>query len=276
MAKKTTTEMTFLDHLEELRWVLVRSSIAIVLLAIVAFIFSDFIFDVLIFGPKKPDFISYKYLCNASKILGFEAGFCAQEFPFIIQNTDVEGQFSLLIWTCITVGFIIAFPYILYTFWGFIKPALYDKEQKMAKTFVFVSSLLFFMGVLFGYFIIVPMSINFFATFTVSTEIKNEFNVNSYIGLIKTSVIASGLIFELPILIYFLSKLGLVTPKTLREYRKYAIVGILIVAAIVTPPDVLSQMIVAIPLLLLYEISIFISAIVTKNLEKNEQSSRRI
>ena len=159
---------------------------------------------------------------------------------------------------------------MLWLLWNFISPALYEKERKYAKAFVSIASLLFFLGVLFGYFIIIPMSINFFATFTVSPEIKNDINIQSYISMIKTSVIVSGLIFEMPIIIYFLSKVGLVTPSFLRKYRKYAIVLILIVAAIVTPPDVVSQIIVSIPLLVLYEISIFISAAVHKNKEKEK------
>jgi sec-independent protein translocase protein TatC len=159
---------------------------------------------------------------------------------------------------------------MLWLLWNFISPALYEKERKYAKAFVSIASLLFFLGVLFGYFIIIPMSVNFFATFTVSPDIKNDINIQSYISMIKTSVIASGLIFEMPIIIYFLSKVGLVTPDFLRKYRKYAIVLILILAAIVTPPDVVSQVIVSIPLLVLYEISIFISAAVVKNKEKEK------
>lgn len=272
---KEKKEMSFLDHLEELRWLLVRSSFAIVIVAVVAFFFSDFIFETILFGPKDPSFVTYTFFCELSKAIGVES-FCVTELPFVIQNTDVEGQVSLLVWTCITVGFILAFPYILWEFWKFISPALYENERKNAKTFIFISSLLFFIGVLFGYYVIVPMSINFFATFSVSAQIKNEFNIQSYIGLIKTSVIACGLFFELPIIIYFLTKLGLVTPKFLRDYRRYAIVIVLILAAIVTPPDVVSQIIVAIPLLLLYEVSIFISSVVVKNQLKDEQSSKRI
>ena len=158
-----------------------------------------------------------------------------------------------------------AFPYILLQLWNFISPALYENERKYAKLFIFIASLLFFTGVLFGYFVVVPMSVNFFATFKVSDVVQNQFSFDSYIGMIKTSVIASGLFFELPVIIYFLTKLGLVTPKFLRDYWRYAVVIILIVAAIVTPPDVVSQLIVAIPMLLIYEISIFISVIVYKN-----------
>lgn len=271
MAKKNLGEMSFLDHLEELRWLLVRSSAAILICATVAFFFSDFIFNEIIFGPKNINFISYRLFCELSTQLDLSESFCVTELPFNIQNTAIEGQVSLLIWTCITAGFIIAFPYMLWLLWNFISPALYEKERKYAKAFVSIASLLFFLGVLFGYFIIIPMSINFFATFTVSPEIKNDINIQSYISMIKTSVIVSGLIFEMPIIIYFLSKVGLVTPSFLRKYRKYAIVLILIVAAIVTPPDVVSQIIVSIPLLVLYEISIFISAAVLKNKEKEKE-----
>jgi sec-independent protein translocase protein TatC len=274
MAKKEPKEMSFMDHLEELRWLLVRATIAMLIGATITFFISDFIFNEIIFGPTNPNFITYRLFCELSNYVGFADSICVTELPFVIQNTDMEGQVTILVWTCITAGFIIAFPYILWLLWNFISPALYEKERKNAKYFIFIASILFFLGVLFGYYVIVPMSVNFFATFTVSTIIKNEFNVDSYIGMIKTSVVACGLFFELPIIIYFLTKLGLVTPDFLRKYRKYGIVIILIVAAIVTPPDVVSQVIVSIPMLLIYEASIFISAFVVKNrLKENEQSS---
>lgn len=268
MEKKELKEMSFLDHLEELRWLLVRSTAAILIFATVAFFVSDYIFDVIIFGPKSPDFITYRFFCDLSHQLGFADSICVSEMPFIIQNTNVEGQVNILVWTCITAGFILAFPYILFQLWNFISPALYENERKHAKLFIFIASFLFFLGVLFGYFVIVPMSINFFATFKVSDVVENQFNIDSYIGMIKTSVIACGLFFELPIIIYFLTKLGLVTPSFLRQSWKYAVIIILIVAAIVTPPDVVSQLIVAIPMLLIYEASIFISSIVYKNQQK--------
>ena len=274
MAKKEMKEMSFMEHLEELRWLLVRSTIAILIGATATFFISDFIFDSIIFGPTSPNFITYRLFCELSNYVGFQESICVTELPFVIQNTDMEGQVTILIWTCITAGFIFAFPYILWLLWSFISPALYEKERRNAKYFIFIASILFFLGVLFGYYIIVPMSVNFFATFTVSSIIKNEFNVDSYIGMIKTSVIACGLFFELPIIIYFLTKLGLVTPQFLRKYRKYGIVIILFVAAIVTPPDVVSQIIVSIPMLLIYEVSIFISAFVVKRrLKADEQSS---
>ena len=271
MAKKNLNEMSFLDHLEELRWLLVRSTIAVLIAATFAFFASDYLFDVIIFGPTNTHFITYRFFCDLSHEFGLSDSICVSDMPFIIQNTDMEGQVNILIWTCITAGFILAFPYILWELWKFIRPALYEKERKNAKLFIFTASILFFLGVLFGYFIIVPMSVNFFATFSISAAIKNEFNVDSYIGLIKTSVIACGLFFELPIIIYFLTKLGLVTPVFLRKSWKYAVVIILVVAAIVTPPDVVSQIIVSIPMLVIYEASIQISKIVVKNQRKKDE-----
>jgi sec-independent protein translocase protein TatC len=270
MAKKTKSEMSFLDHLEELRWLLIRSTLAIVVMATGVYFVSDYIFNTIIFGPANPNFFTYRFFCDASHYVGFADSICITELPFTIQNTSMEGQVNVFVWTCITAGFILAFPFILWELWKFISPALYDSEKKNAKLFIFVASILFFLGVLFGYFVIVPMSINFVATFKVSDIVKNEFNLESYIGMIKTSVIAAGLFFELPIAIYFLTKLGLVTPTFLRNTRKYAIVIILIIAAIVTPPDVVSQITVTIPMVLIYEASIFISAFVVKKEKKNE------
>ncbi|UQD56178.1 twin-arginine translocase subunit TatC [Flavobacterium sp. K5-23] len=268
MTKKTLSEMTFLDHLEELRWLLVRSTIAIIIMAIVTYFISDYLFDTIIFGPTRPTFFTYQFFCDLSHQLGFAESICVTEMPFIIQNTEMEGQVNVFIWVCILAGFILSFPYILWEIWKFISPALYDTEKKNAKVFIFFSSLLFFMGVLFGYFVVIPMSVNFVATFTVSDLVINQFTLDSYIGMVKTSVLASGLFFELPIIIYFLTKLGLVTPEFLRTYRKYAIVLVLIIAAIVTPPDVVSQTIVAIPMLLIYEASIYISVFVSKKEKK--------
>lgn len=257
--------MSFLDHLEELRWLLIRSTVAILVFAGASFFFVDYIYRDILFGPKNPKFITYQFFCNISSYFGFEdSGICNAEMPFIIQNTDMGGQVSFMIWTCITVGFIVGFPFILWEIWKFISPALYDKEKKYAIFFIVISSFLFFLGVLFGYFIITPLSVYFFGSFSASPEIVNEFNLESYTGMIKTSVLASGLIFELPILIYFLTKLGLVTPETLRKYRKYTLIIVLILSAIITPPDIISQIIVAIPIMFLYEVSILISGVVLK------------
>ena len=273
MAKKALNEMSFLDHLEELRWLLVRSSAAVIIMAVIAYFFADYIFNKLIFGPTDPNFVTYRFFCEASHYLGFADSICITELNFIIQNTQMEGQVNIFVWVCITAGFILAFPYILWEFWKFISPALYEKERKGARVFIFIASILFFLGVLFGYFVIVPMSVNFLATFSISSVVKNQFSIDSYVSMVKTAVIASGLFFELPVIIYFLTKLGLVGPSFLRKYRKYAVVIVLIIAAIVTPPDVVSQITVAIPMLLIYEGSIFISVFVEKNKKKDEQIS---
>ena len=271
--RKTKGEMSFLDHLEELRWILVRCSAAVVIMAIVSYFFADYIFTDIIFGPTDPSFVTYRFFCDASHYLGFADSICITKLDFIIHNTEMEGQVNIFVWICITAGFILAFPYILWQFWKFISPALYEKERKGARLFIFIASLLFFLGVLFGYYVIVPMTVNFLATFSISSVVKNQFSIDSYVSMVRTAVIASGLYFELPIIIYFLTKLGLVGPSFLRKYRKYGIVIILIIAAIVTPPDVVSQITVALPMWFIYEGSIWISAVVEKNKKKDEQIS---
>ena len=256
-------EMSFLDHLEELRWHIIRSTIAIIAAATLAFLGKSFLFDELIFGPTKTDFFTYDFLCRASSIIGYDS-FCNTAFDFEVQSRTMAGQFSAHIWTSITFGFVIAFPYMLYEFWKFVSPGLYTKERKNSKGFIFFSSLLFFIGVLFGYYVICPLSINFLGTYSVTDQVHNDFDLNSYIGLVRASVLASGFIFELPIIIYYLTKIGLVTPQFLKNNRKYALVIVLIIAAIITPPDVASQIIVAIPVIILYQVSILISKIVIK------------
>ena len=272
MAKKEVNEMSFLDHLEELRWHLIKSVLAILIAATVGFIFSGFIFDTLIFGPSKSDFLTYDILCKASQFLGFDS-FCDTNFDFEVQSRTMAGQFSAHIWVSITFGFIIAFPYVIYQLWKFISPGLHSNERKHSRGFIIISSLLFFIGVLFGYYIISPLSINFLGTYSVSEKVHNDFDLNSYIGLIRASVLASGLIFELPIVIYFLTKVGLVTPEILRKYRKFALIGVLILAAVITPPDIASQVIVAIPIIILYQVSIYISKVVIRNQERKEKKN---
>lgn len=266
---KDPQEMSFLDHLEVLRWHLIRSTIAVVLIGIVAFIFRKFLFEVIIFGPSYPEFVSYDILCKISNVIGMEKGCIGEgDLDFIVQSRKVAGQFNAAIWTSITAGVVIGFPYILYEFWKFIAPGLYEKERKHSRGFIVIASLLFFLGALFGYFVIAPLSVNFLASFKIADIVQNEFDIDSYIGLVRASVLAAGFIFELPIVIYFLTKIGLVTPQFLRTYRKYALVIVLILAAVITPPDISTQVIVAVPILILYEISIWISHIVVKKEEK--------
>ena len=265
MDSSSHDNMSFLEHLEELRWHIIRSLIAIISAGFICFLMKDFIFDTIIFGPKKMDFPTYKFLCQAATFIGVETTFCGDEFPFIVQNRTMAGQFSAHVMTSIISGFIISFPYILYEFWKFISPGLLEKEKAKSRGFIFISSMLFFIGVLFGYYIISPLSINFLGTYQVSSQVLNEIDLGSFISLVRSSAIASGIIFELPIIIYFLTKAGLVTPESLVKYRKYALVLVLVLAAIITPPDVASQIIVAIPIVVLYQVSIFISRIVVKN-----------
>ena len=260
--------MSFLEHLEDLRWHVLRSIVAILITALAAFLAKNFVFDVLLFGPKKTDFLTYKILCQVSNLIGFDDSFCISELPFRIQSRTMAGQFSAHIWTSITLGFVVAFPYVVYQFWKFISPGLYANEKKTASGFISISSLLFFMGVLFGYYVVTPLSIRFLGTYNVSAEIFNDFDLNSYTALVRASVLASGLIFELPILVYFLTKIGLITPELMRKYRKIALVLVMFLSAVITPPDVASQIIVAIPVLILYEMSIFISKRVVRNLNK--------
>lgn len=265
MAKKNVNEMSFLDHLEDLRWHLIRIVTAVILVATVAFIFSRFIFDEIIFAPLKMSFPTYEFLCKAAQFINVDTTFCAEKIPVIIQNRTMAGQFSADIWTAILAGFVISFPYVVYQLWKFISPGLHENERRHSKGFIIISSLLFFLGVLFGYYIVTPLSINFLANYSISEVVDNQIDISSYIALVRSSALASGLIFELPIIIYFLTKVGLVTPEILKKYRKYALVIVLIISAIITPPDIASQVIVAIPILILYQVSIYISKIVVRN-----------
>ncbi len=273
-SKTKEKEMSFLDHLEELRWHLIRSVVAVMIFATIAFLAKSFIFDVLIFGPKSADFPTYKLLCNIAQTIGFKDSFCFTELPFRIQSRTMAGQFSAHLWTSILAGFIIAFPYVLYEMWRFISPGLKPKERSSSRGFIFIASILFFIGVLFGYYIVTPLSINFLGSYQVSGQVHNDFDLSSYISLVRASVLASGLIFELPILIYILTKIGLVTPEFLKKYRKFALVIVLTLSAIITPPDIASQVIVAIPILILYEVSIFISKmVIKKELKKQKRNA---
>ncbi|MDO6821044.1 twin-arginine translocase subunit TatC [Zobellia sp. 1_MG-2023] len=277
MAKQNTKspdEMSFLDHLEELRWHLIRSVLAVVILASVAFVMSRFIFDTIIFGPSKMDFPTYRFFCDIATSLGFDSAFCAEKLPFTIQSRTMGGQFSADIWTAIWVGFIVGFPYVLYELWKFISPGLHPNERKHSRGFILIASFLFFMGVLFGYYVVAPLSINFLGTYQVSEIVLNEFDLDSYISTVRSAVIACGVLFELPIIIYFLTKVGLVTPEIMKKYRKIALVVVLILSAVITPPDVASQIIVAVPVLVLYQVSIYISKIVLKNEAKKERKAK--
>ncbi|MHA7944717.1 twin-arginine translocase subunit TatC [Formosa sp. 3Alg 14/1] len=274
--KKNINEMSFLDHLEDLRWHLIRATLSVMIAATLAFFAKSFIFDTILFGPTRPSFFTYDILCNISNYLGLDDSFCFNEAAFKIQSRTMAGQFSAHIWTAITAGFIISFPYILYEIWQFISPGMHANERKNSRGFIFISSFLFFVGVLFGYYVICPLSINFLGTYQVSEKVHNDFDLSSYISLIRSSVIACGIIFELPIIIYFLAKGGIITPEFLRKYRKIAMVIVLIVSAVITPPDIASQVIVAIPVLILYEVSIYIAKFVTRKERKKSKALKNV
>ncbi len=269
-SKDPNTEMHFLDHLEALRWHLVRSAVSIVVFALVAFLNPEILFDKIILGAKNPDFLTYRALCKLSDL--FHLDMCIKEIPFTLINIDMSGQFTTHIYIAFVAGFIMAFPYFLWEIWRFIKPALSTKERKYSRGVVFFSSVLFLSGVLFGYFVISPLSINFLGSYQISKQVANQISLDSFISIVTMLTLASGVVFELPVVIYFLSKIGIVTPSFLRTYRKHSMVIILIVAAVITPsPDVTSQLLVAIPLFVLYEISIGVSALVVRNKKKMEK-----
>ncbi|WP_394970818.1 twin-arginine translocase subunit TatC [uncultured Croceitalea sp.] len=270
-AEKNPDEMSFLDHLEELRWHLIRSTLAVVIIGCVAFTMRGFIFDTILFGPKNLDFPTYRFFCNVATFFGIDSEFCGDSLPFTIQSRLMAGQFSAHIWTSIWVGFIAGFPYVLWELWRFISPGLKSNEKKYSRGFIFVASFLFFLGVLFGYYVVAPLSINFLGTYQVSAEVTNEIDLGSYVGTVRAAVIACGIMFELPIIIFFLTKVGLVTPEILKKYRKIALVIVLILSAVITPPDVASQIVVAIPVLILYQVSIHISKLVLKREAKKEK-----
>jgi len=259
---KEEAEMTFLDHLEALRWHLVRSVSAIFVFMTLAFIYKDIVFDQIILGPKNADFPTYRFFCYLSQKLFNNDSICIGEMNFNLINISMAGQFTTHIMVSFFTGLVVAFPYILWEIWRFIKPGLYPKERKHANGMVFFSSLLFALGIAFGYFVIAPLSVNFLGNYRVSEFVNNEINLSSFMSTVVTTTFATGIVFQLPIIIYFLSKLGLVTPRVLKVYRKVSYVVILIISAIITPPDVTSQIIVSLPLFLLYEISIYISAAV--------------
>ena len=251
--------MSFLDHIEELRWHVIRSMIAIIVGSVAVFIYSEEIFTHVITGPTRSSFISYRALCTLGKKVGTEA-LCMGDIQLTLQNTEVSGQFLLSFSSSLLMGFIIAFPYIFYEFWRFLKPALTEHEQKNARGIVFLASTLFLVGVLFGYFMLAPFTINFFANYQLSPDIKNIFTITNYYESLSDMVLGMGIVFELPIVVFFLSRVGILTPGFMRKNRRYAIVILVFLAQIISPPDWFSWMLVFAPVYILYEISIKISA----------------
>ncbi|MBX2944389.1 MAG: twin-arginine translocase subunit TatC [Cyclobacteriaceae bacterium] len=268
-------EMTFLDHLEELRWHIIRSLLVVVVCTIVAFIYGKWIFDHVVFAVAQPDFIFFDWMCSLGKLVGYTETLCVDEIPFKIQSRQMTGQFTMHIASSLFIGVTTSFPYIVWELWRFIKPGLVTKERKFSRGAVLSISFLFFTGVSFGYFIMSPLAVYFLSTYSLSDVIVNEFDITSYVSTIITLVFGSGLLFQLPVVVYFLTKIGMLTPAFMRQYRRHAIVIILIVAAIITPPDPFSQTLIGIPLYLLYEFSILISAIVVKRQAKRDREEEQ-
>ncbi len=267
-------EMSFIDHLEELRKHIIRSILAILIFAIVIFIYIDWIFENIIKGPINPDFVSYKALCDFSHWAHMGDALCMPPVTVNLQSTTFGGQFMGSISIAIVGGIIAAFPYIFWEFWRFIKPALKEKELKSTRFIIFWVSFFFFLGAAFGYFLLGPFTFNFLAGFQLGNKgtIITIPTFSDYLDNLVNIILGCGIAFELPVLAYLLTKIGLITPSYLRRIRKYAVVIILIAAAIITPsPDWMSQLLVFLPLFFLYELSIIISARVSKEQERRDQ-----
>lgn len=266
---KDEKEMGFFDHIDELRKHIIRAVVAVLVCAVVIFFNKHLLFDVILFGPIHTDFWTYRKMCELSYLFLGNDEYCVKEMGFVLSNIDITGQFTQHLFIAFVAGVVVAFPFVLWQLWSFIKPALSMKEIRYARGFVFFSTLLFFMGILFGYFLLAPLSINFLGSYKVSELVSNEINLESYISFLATLVFACGLIFEMPMLVYFLTKIGILGSAIMGKYRRYALVVILILAGILTPsPDMASQIMMALPLYLLYEVSI----LVAKGVEKNKVS----
>ena len=264
--RNSTGEMSFLEHLEALRWHLMRAAIVIVVLACVWFFMKELLFDGILLAPKSPDFPTYKALCRLSEKLNMGDDLCVTVIPFSLIATDISSQFTTHMWIAFLAGLITGFPYLVWEIWRFIKPALHQHERQYARGIVFYVSFLFLLGIAFGYYIITPMTVNFLGTYQVSSEVQNMISLDSFISTVSTMTLLSGIVFELPVVVYFLTKIGILSASFMREYRRHAVVVILIVAAVITPTsDVTTLMLVAIPLYILYELSIFVSAYVNRN-----------
>ncbi len=258
-------DMPFFEHIEALRWHLVRSFVVIAVLGIVLFFYNDILFGKILFGPRHQNFITYRLMCSMSyRFLGNNSA-CLQVATQDLINTDLSGQFTMHMWVSFIGGLILGMPYFLWELWRFISPALRKTETKPVRGFVIVSTILFLMGVSFSYFIVFPLTWNFLAPYAVSADVKNLISFDSYVSNLTTLTLAFGLVFEMPVLVYFLSRFGLITSTFMRNYRRHAIVVILILSAFITPSsDIPTMMAVFVPLYMLYEASIFVSAYVTK------------
>ena len=266
-------EMSFIQHLDELRGHLFKSAIAIAIGAIIMAVYNTFIVKKILMGPTHKDFPTYGILCKISQHIGLGSKLCMEQINVQMQSTTVAGQFGVYFNIILIGGFILAFPYVFWQFWTFVRPALTKKELTNSSGVIFWVSLLFFTGTLFGYFVIAPYTINFFSNFSLDDNIENKWTIASYFNTIVPLIMGAGLAFQLPLVMFFLAKIGIVSASYLRRVRKYAIVIMLVLAGIITPPDMLSQIICTIPLMFLYEISILLCVKVEKKrkLESEEE-----
>jgi sec-independent protein translocase protein TatC len=263
-------EMTFFEHLDELRSYIFRSAVAVVIGGILMWYFDDFFVHKVLMGPLHNDFPTYRVLCSIGHQLGFGSKFCMETTSVVMQSTTVGGQFGVFFNIILIGGVILSFPYIFWQFWQFVKPGLTEKEIVGSRGVIFWVSFLFFLGVLFGYFVIAPYSVNFFAKFSIDPSIENRWTISSYFNTLVPIILAAGLAFQLPLVIYFLSRIGVVSVSFLRRNRRYAILIIFILASMITPPDIISPIVCALPLVLLYEISIWLSVGVEKKQKREE------
>ncbi len=266
---KDANDLTFLEHLEVLRGHLIRSVISVLVFAIAAFMIKDFIFNIILLAPKEPEFITNRLFCQLGELIN-SARLCINAEGLDIINIDLAGQFKIHLRIAFFAGLILSSPYIFTEIFRFVLPALKETEKKYSAGMVFYTSALFLSGVLFGYYLIIPLTINFLGGYSVSAEVANQIALKSYVGSVTSLSLSTGLAFELPIMIYFLSKVGLVTPDFMRKYRKHALVVFLVLSGIITPPDVISQFLVCVPLYILFEISILISRRVERQREERE------
>ncbi|HEV7347989.1 twin-arginine translocase subunit TatC [Telluribacter sp.] len=272
LAEGEGDEMTFLEHLEALRWHVIRAVGSILVFAIIAYIFIKEIYRYVILAPGKADFWTYRMLCRLGDSVGAE-GLCIKALNFKIQSIGVGDQFTMGLTSAVITGLIFAFPYAFWEVWSFIKPGLKPSERRAARGAVFYVTFLFFSGVFFGYFIVTPLAINFLANYQLDESIINEFSIGSYIGTVATLTLSCGIAFQLPVVVFVLSKVGVLTPSFMKEYRRHSWIVILIVAAIITPsPDIYSQILVALPLMFLYEVSILVSGRVERAKLAEEKS----
>ncbi|MFN5182736.1 MAG: twin-arginine translocase subunit TatC [Bacteroidota bacterium] len=266
-------EMSFIQHLEALRWHLIRSIIVIGIFTGVYLFFSELLFDKVIFAPRDQSFPTYGIMCRMGQVFNLEKEVCITVTQKKLQTLGASEQFTTYIWICFLAGLITGFPYLLYEIWKFVKPALKDTESRPVRGFVFIGSFLFATGVVFGFYVLFPLSYNFLISFNIGSGkfVETNNTLDDYVSLISTMCLLTGLVFEMPIIVHFLTRLGIFTPQFMRKYRKHAVVVILIIAAFITPsPDIMSQLIVFAPLYVLYEISIIVSARTLKNMNARQ------